>query len=397
MKRLVAIILCTAFLFAACGNEEVLNTSQAVTTDTLDKGTITEDVEVEFDIASPELLTYMEETIYIELIEKLNSEKYFVENVQAVYISKEYLEEIEYNSKENIYFGYTLSEVEAAFSGEKYVFTLGDNGMTTVKVFEPYDDSFDKVIKNVTIGTGVILVCVTVSVATGGVAPAVSLVFAASAKTGAIIGASSGVFSGVAAGVVTGISTKDFDESLKAATLAASEGFKWGAISGAISGGADATIALKGVTTNGLTMNQAAMIQRETKLPLDFIKSFHSVDEYNVYKEAGLLPQKVNGTLAYTQEIDWNLVGDLNDGRTNAERVIAGLAPLDEFGNSYELHHIGQMQNSPLAVLKSSQHKENYSILHKNTGSSASEVNHGSAWEKQKDYFWAGFLALTVQ
>lgn len=70
------------------------------------------------------------------------------------------------------------------------------------------------------------------------------------------------MFSGVSAGVVKGIETGDLNESMKAAALAGSEGFKWGAISGTIAGGAGEAIALKGATLNGLTMNEAALIQK---------------------------------------------------------------------------------------------------------------------------------------
>ena len=134
------------------------------------------------------LLPYLEDSIYSELVTALNSEDYFVENVNAIYISKEYLEEVAYNSQENIYFGYTLSELDSYFQGTRYVFTLGDDGQTVVTEFQKYDDTYDQMLKNVAIGTGVILVCVTVSIVTYGAgAPAVSMIFAASAKTLSLI------------------------------------------------------------------------------------------------------------------------------------------------------------------------------------------------------------------
>ena len=133
------------------------------------------------------LATYLEDSVYSELVSELNSADYFVENVSALYVSKEYLEEIDYNSQENIYFGFKLSELDEVFQGTRYVFTLGDDGSTTVREFQKYDDTYDRVIRNVIIGSGVILLCVTVSAVTGGLgAPAVSLIFAASAKTGAV-------------------------------------------------------------------------------------------------------------------------------------------------------------------------------------------------------------------
>lgn len=193
-----------------------------------------------------DFMRYLEDTVYSDLVNQLNSDDYFVENVEAVYISKEYIDELAYNSQENIYFGYKLSELDEAFQGQKYIFTLGDNGQTDVQLFEEYDDTFDKVIRNVAIGTGVILLCVTVSVVTGGLgAPAASMIFAASAKSATVFALSSGIISGVSAGVVEGLQTHDFDKAIKAAALKGSEGFMWGAIAGAVVGGAEEYLKLK--------------------------------------------------------------------------------------------------------------------------------------------------------
>lgn len=390
MKRLIALLLvCT--MLTGCAAQTATNNNSDPTESTSKNET----VEIEFEnLNDPALIDYVEDAVYSDLVVQLNSADYLVENVQAVYISKEYIEELYYNSQSNVYFGYTLAELDAFFQDTRYVFTLGDDGQTTVKQFESYDESYEKMLKNVAIGTGVILVCVTVSIVSRAAgAAAVSMVFAASAKTGTICALSSGVISGVASGVVTGIETDDLDAALKAAAVSGSEGFKWGAIGGSLSGGLEKTVALYGATRNGLTMNQAAMIQQESKLPLEFIKTFHSVDEYNVYKNAGLTLSKVNGKLAMTQKIDWDFIGDIEDGRTNAQRVLDGLAPLDSTGASYELHHIGQMSDSPLAILTSSQHKGNYSTLHANTGGSASNIDR-TLFEKQKKDFWKALLDM---
>lgn len=194
---------------------------------------------VEFDrLSSPDLLQYTEDQIYAKLAEEFESEDYIIENVKAVYISKEYLDEVAYNSQANIFFGYTLADLADEFKDTGYVFTLGEDNTTVVKHFEDYDDTYDRVIRNVAIGTGVILVCVTVSVVTAGAGlAATSLVFAASAKTGTICALSAGAIGGIAAGVVKGYETGDMNEALKAAALQGSESFKWGAISGAITGG----------------------------------------------------------------------------------------------------------------------------------------------------------------
>lgn len=402
MKRLIALILVCALLTGCTpqtnsdGIQE--ETTAPATSQPESSYSFTEEEPPEFsNLNDVNLLPYLEDSIYSELVTALNSEDYFVENVNAIYISKEYLEEVAYNSQENIYFDYTLSELDSYFQGTRYVFTLGDDGQTIVTEFQKYDDTYDQILKNVAIGTGVILVCVTVSIVTYGAgAPAVSMFFAASAKTGTIMALSSGVFSGVSAGVVKGIETGDLNESMKAAALAGSEGFKWGAISGTIAGGSGEAIALKGATLNNLTMNEAALIQRESKLPLEFIKNFHSMDEYTVLKNAGLTLSKVNGRMALTQNIDWDIIGDIEDGRTNAQRVIDGLAPLDQSGKPYELHHIGQMSDSPLAILTNLQHKSNYSVLHANTDSTVSNIDR-NLFAKQRQDFWKALLEMSLK
>lgn len=194
----------------------------------------------------PALLQYVEDNLYATLEDEFASDDYIVEDITAVYRSKEYLEELEYNSQENIFFGYTLTELEEQFEGQRYVFTLGEDGSTGVQVFEEYDDTFDRAIKNMAVGSGVILICVTVSVISGGVgAVPVCAIFAASAKTGTVLALSSGALGSISAGLISGLETGNMDEAVKAAALAGSEGFKWGAIGGAITGGLGKAVALK--------------------------------------------------------------------------------------------------------------------------------------------------------
>jgi hypothetical protein len=390
MKRLIALILVCLML---TGCTPKINNNK--TSNTTTPSQYIESTPNFTSLDDINLLTYLEDEIYSELVSNLNDESYFVENISAIYISKEYLEEIAYNSQENIYFGFTLSELDAAFEGTRYVFTLGDDGQTAVKSFQAYDDTYEQILKNVAIGTGVILICVTVSAVTASSAPAISIIFATSAKEGSKMALSSGFLGGISAGIVTGIETGDFNETVKAGALAGSEGFKWGAITGALSGGAGEALALRGATLNGLTMDEAATIQKESKLPLEFIKNFHSVDEYNVLKNSKLNLSKVNKKMALIQQIDWDFVGDLNDGRTNAQRVLDGLSPLDPTGKPYELHHIGQKSDSPLAILTHFQHSKNYSVLHKNTGGSSSNIDR-NLFAKEKQKFWESLLEMST-
>lgn len=377
--------------------ETTLSTGALDTANTTEKDFEDQKSVVHFSgLDDAELLTYVENTVYDELIDEINSEEYFVEKVEAIYLSQEYLEEFAYNSQSNVFFGYTLEELEEEFSGKRYVFTLGDDCHTTVvELEEIYDDTYDQVINNVTIGGGVILVCVTVSVVTAGGAPAVSMIFAASASTGTTFALQSGAISFATAAIARGYQTQDFDQAIKAGTFAASEGFKWGAIIGAATGGIKEGIALKGAELNGLTMNEAAVIQRESKWPLEGIKALHSKEEYKIYKDASLIPtQLTDESWAFLRKIDWKMVD--GSGKTNVERVVAGLAPIDSTGMPYELHHIGMKADSPLAILTYAEHhsKENYKILHwaeegKNVTS--------EAWKAQKKEFWNAILKMAQE
>lgn len=250
MKRLIAILLSISLILVGCVSATAQDYDYRLV-ETVQENK-PEFIKIDLDtpqftvLDDPEYIQYLKDDIYETLEYTLSSDEYRVDGVTIQYISKEYLEELDYNSQNNIFFGYTLDDVEKIINGEKYVFTLGDDGTTVVKPFSEYDQTFDQILKNVAIGTGVILICVTVSVVSAGAgAPAaVSAVFAASAKTGTTMAISSGVISGAIAGTVEGLQTGDVDAALKTAALEGSEGFKWGAIIGAVTGGVSEAINL---------------------------------------------------------------------------------------------------------------------------------------------------------
>ena len=391
MKRLIALFLSLTMVLTGCSKPQTQNPASESTINAVSAPAEWVEVLPEFDSLSDEnLLLEVENLVYRETVEALDSEEYVVENVSAVYLSKEYLEEAAFNSQSNVYFGYTLAELDEIFQGTCYIFTLGDDGTTAVQELQVIDDhTAETMLRNIAIGTGVILVCVTVSVVSAGAgAPAVSIIFAASATTAKTMAVSSAAFGGISAGVVRGIETGDFDEAMEAAALGATEGFKWGAVSGAVIGGGSEAFLLKSATKSGLTMNEVALIQKESNLPMDIISQFHSMKEYLVYKEAGLKPVIVNGRVALVQDIDLDYVSELSDGTkvTNLERMQRGFAPIEPAtGKAYELHHIGQKADGTLAVLTQCQHRKNASIL--NQPGKASEIDRSEFGNIRKD-FW---------
>ena len=243
-RRIIVALLTVALAVAGLPASSASPQSQASSTDSGDtseaQGSESSEEETSYSgLNDPALLQRIEDQTYAELEEQLGSDDYQVEDVVATYVSKEYLDELAYNSQENIYFGYTSSELQERFGDQKYLFTLDDEGHTTVKAVDS-DDSVNQVVRNVAIGTGVIIVCATVTVATaatdGAAAPiaarTVHALFAYSARNAALLGGGLAIV-GVADGVAEGVKTGDMETGLKHAAVSASEGFKWGAIIGA--------------------------------------------------------------------------------------------------------------------------------------------------------------------
>lgn len=125
--------------------------------------------------------------------------------------------------------------------------------------------------------------------------------------------------------------------------------------------------------------------------------SFKSISEVNIgvleqkiYDDAGLEKRTVNYREVLIQpNIEYHTPLGIpgNETQTNLERMDAGYAPLDENGNAYQLHHIGQENNSPLAELTNEQHQANgnYSILHTKEG--PSEINRKEFNEQRAEHW----------
>ena len=398
MKRMIALLLSIVMLLTGCGQSQLTETSESdLVTESAEStagSVVRENFEQQYDSLDDEqFLAHIEALVYRDTVASLNSDEYFVENVSAVYISKEYLDEVAFNSQSNIYFGYTLAELDEIFQGTKYMFTLSEDGTTIVQELQEIEDvSTETMLKNVAIGAGVILVCVTVSVVSAGVGtPAVSMIFAASATTAKTFAISSAVFGGVSAGVVRGMQTGDFNEAFEAATMGATDGFKWGAISGAIIGGVSQGSALYGAAKQTkFTMNQYAQIQQESGYPLDVIKQFHTMDEYQAFRNADLKSVVVsNKTALIKTDIDLTRVDA--KGRTNLERMELGLAPQDSNGISYELHHVGQRKDGTLAIMSQAEHDNPaiHGFLEKTEAHAA-----GTNWNAERQAFWKAFAKL---
>ena len=362
----------TSVLGTESVNDDNANTFEAETESTYFQTTIDPS---EFTGPSDKnFLQYVKDATYAEAVKNLNSTEYVVENVEVTYVSPEYIAELEYNSKVNIYFGHTEEEIQKEFNGEQVVFTMDEKGQTKVEKFVPngkgLDPAYKKALIKAGIGVGVILVCVVVSIATEGTAPAVAAVFAFSAKSAAIGAAISGTSGGVLAGLVEGFRNKNFDRAAKAAAASAGDGIMWGSISGAISGGVSEFQFLRKLSkATKISMNDIAIIQKESLLPLDVIEKLNSMDEYKVLRDAKLklTEMTVKGEthpFLLRSDIDWNYIdpstiSDANPkGLTNLQLALDGKAPFDLTGKKYQLHHVGQHRDTVFAVLTDAEHSK---------------------------------------
>lgn len=112
----------------------------------------------------------------------------------------------------------------------------------------------------------------------------------------------------------------------------------------------------------------------------ELIKYIGSFEEAQIYIKANLIEQCVGGRLALVRrDIDWSafncrhewLKEKLSDWHrwqdyNNADLIGEGYPPRDSNGDPYELHHIGQHQDSPFAELTWAEHMGdgNNAILH---------------------------------
>lgn len=156
-------------------------------------------------------------------------------------------------------------------------------------------------------------------------------------------------------------------------------------------------------------------LSNQMNWPPEVVDSIRTFEEGEIYKNSNLQDGVVNDRpCLQNPEIDWNQktriytnadyeamskgefpfgFGQLDDffSMTNKERALNGIAPLDSNGQAFELHHIGQKIDSPLAELTREQHRQNgnHAILHDNSISSeVHSTSHESTWQAERSDYW---------
>ena len=136
----------------------------------------------------------------------------------------------------------------------------------------------------------------------------------------------------------------------------------------------------------GLTEAEKEKLKEETGWSDEIVDSTRSVEEAEIYKNADLKEEDINGKKCLIRsDIDMEQKDEF--GRTNKERMENGNAPLTESGETVELHHIGQKQDSPLAELTTQEHrgKGNDTILHDKQ--KETEIDRGEFAKERKQHW----------
>lgn len=138
----------------------------------------------------------------------------------------------------------------------------------------------------------------------------------------------------------------------------------------------------------GLTNIEKRIIRKEKGWSDEIIDNIRSMEEYEIYKKAGLQETEIGGKIALIRnDIDWEQVDE--KGKTNTERIQRGLSPLDKEGNPIQLHHIGQHSDSPLAELTFKEHRcdGNDTILHDKKKETETH-GEGNDWDNERQNYW---------
>lgn len=147
--------------------------------------------------------------------------------------------------------------------------------------------------------------------------------------------------------------------------------------------------------SEGLTEKEKAIIKEETGWSDEIIDNIKNMKQYEILKNAGLIEVEINGRKCLVKEnIDLDHTDE--DGVSNRDRIVRGLAPLDsKTGKPIELHHLGQKAASPLVEFTEEEHrtgeyedgKKNQSLWHDNT--KETEVHgEGNSWDQERKAHW---------
>lgn len=191
-------------------------------------------LDLEDDSISSDTNDDLKNIIKDDLTNKLG-DNYQVDYVDSVYMSKEYIEEVTYNGKDNIYFGYNYDQIARSMGNKNWTFTVSDDGKTVVSVVEEANSALFNLVKNLAIVRGIIMVGTIISIISENNIRHSIACFVVGAANLTLVAATTGaLISGITAGIVEGIKTGDFAGSIECGVNALEKGFKYGALAGSL-------------------------------------------------------------------------------------------------------------------------------------------------------------------
>ena len=144
-----------------------------------------------------------------------------------------------------------------------------------------------------------------------------------------------------------------------------------------------------------LTDEEKLKIKEETGWSDEIIDHIKDMNQYEIYKNADLHEEEINGRKCLVKDIDMDYV-DPKTGMTNRERLShkpRPLSPIDsKTGEKIELHHMGQDFDGPFAELcENSEHGDGkHSVLHDvNSESWRRDPEKKREYQEQKDAHWS--------
>lgn len=151
-----------------------------------------------------------------------------------------------------------------------------------------------------------------------------------------------------------------------------------------------------------MTTSERKQLRERTGWSEEIVEAIGSVEEAEIYIRAGLKEARIGDRLALVRtDIDWQdysvrrntwlkqYLADYDSWAeyNNADLVGEGYPPRDRNGDPYELHHIGQRQDSPFAELTWAEHmgNGNNTVLHQ--AGKESEIDR-PAFDNEKSEYW---------
>lgn len=138
----------------------------------------------------------------------------------------------------------------------------------------------------------------------------------------------------------------------------------------------------------GLIEQEKQEIKENTGWSDKIVDVIRTREEAQIYMDAGLVEGEINGKPALLQpKIDGKAYNEPKwPDWNNKELAEEGYPPRDKNGRPYELHHIGQNPDSPLAELTYEQHHSdgNFKILHT---FDESFIDRGQFNKERKEYW----------